>query len=154
MELIILYLLQINYAKRRINKEDTMKIKLEQIAAAVTAIRMIDLTANPGKESMRLSEKFCEPLFVLIERYEIQQRKLVMKYGEKNSKGGFSVKPGTENWEKFNKDFEELLKEEFDLEIELLNRELVERANLTPAEVRALRIFTKQEETKKEGDKK
>ena len=125
-----------------------MKVKLEQIASAITAIRMIDLTANPGKESMRISVKFCEPLFVLIEQYETQQRKLVEKYGEKNKDGRMFVQKGTANWEPFEKDYAELLTEEVEVEIELLSKELVERANLTPAEVRALRIFTKPEPAK------
>ena len=119
-----------------------MKLKLEQIAAATTAIRMIDLTANPGKESMRISEKFCEPLFTVIERIETQRNKLIEKYGEKDKAGRITVASGTDNWNGFSKDYGELLAEEVDVEIELLTVALVERANLTPAEVRALRPFT------------
>lgn len=120
-----------------------MKIKLEQVHNATTAIRIIDLTANPGKESMRISEKFCEPLIELINRIESQRIKLIDKYGTKNKEGlGKSVLPGTENWENFFKDFKELLQEEVEIDIEFLPRELVERANLNPAEARALRPFT------------
>jgi hypothetical protein len=120
-----------------------MNIKLEQIHAATTAIRMIDLTANPGKESMRISEKFCEPLFELIDKVDKQRIKLIEKYGKPNDNGGTSVEPNTESWTNFAKDFNELLAEEVEVEVELLPKELLERANLTPAEVRALRIFTK-----------
>jgi hypothetical protein len=119
-----------------------MKLKLEQIAAATTAIRKIDLTANPGKESMRISEKFCEPLFVFTERVETQRIKLVQKYGVKKANGGISVEENTDNYNNFQKDYGELLKEEVDVDIDPLPRELVERTNLTPAEARALRPFT------------
>jgi len=119
-----------------------MKYKLDQIYAATTAIRIIDLTANPGKESMRISEKFCEPLFILIDKIELQRNKLVEKYGEKDKAGNTTVKKFTENWNNFVKDMEELLAEEVVVEIEVLPLALVERANLTPAEVRALRPFT------------
>jgi hypothetical protein len=119
-----------------------MKLKHAQIYDAKTAIRMVDLTANPGKESMRISEKFCEPLFVLLDRIETQRVKLIEKYGTKTEGGGSTVSPNSANWDNFVKDFGELLEEEIDLEIDLLPRDLLERANLSPAEVRALRPFT------------
>ena len=125
-----------------------MKLKLERIVAATTAIRMIDLTANPGKESMRISERFCEPLFTVIDRIESQRNKLILKYGEKGVSGETSVKPNMENWANFVKDFGELLNEEIEIDIDLLPISLLERANLTPAEVRSLRIFVKEEKQK------
>ena len=125
-----------------------MNLKLGQIYQANTAIRMIDLTANPGKESMRISEKFCEPLFVILDRIEAQRIKLIEKYGEKNKQGNINVPPDSENWNNFAKDFGELLNEEVDVEIDLLPIKLLERANLTPAEIRSLRIFVENEKPK------
>ncbi len=122
-----------------------MKIKLEQIFSATTAIRKIDLNAPAGRESFILNDKFSKPLFSLIERIELQRNKLIEKYGTRNEKGIPTIKGESENWSAFSKDYNELLAEEVDVDIMIIPMELALSANLTSAEARAMEPFIQKE---------
>lgn len=131
-----------------------MKFKLEQIYAAMQAIKIIDMTASVGREALVISDRFTEPLLVYVNKIEKQKNNLVVKYAtRKEVDGKIYVDLGTNNYMKFEKDLCELLAEEIEVDIDLLSREICDRANLTPAERRSLKPFVKPIE-KKEGEKK
>jgi hypothetical protein len=131
-----------------------MKLTLtyEQLASATSAIRIIDLTTNPGEESLRISLSFCEPLFEHIDRFEEHNRRLLLKYGVKKN-GIVTMTRGDENWDKFEKDYNALLEQKFEVEVELISMDLIKKSNMNPAQVRSLRPFIKVE-TDEKKDKK
>jgi len=131
-----------------------MKFKLEQIYAAMQAIKIIDMTASVGREALVISDRFTEPLLVYVNKIEKHKNNLVVKYAtRKEVDGKIYVDLGTNNYVKFEKDLCELLAEEIEVNIDLLSREICDRANLSPAERRSLKPFVKPTD-QKEGEKK
>lgn len=94
-----------------------MKVLNGEIFSAQKPLEVLsneDLPIKISYQIMKLTKEFSSKLEI-IEKLRIG---LIQKYGEKDEKGNFSIKPDTEAWLKFIEEMDIILLQEEDIELD------------------------------------
>ena len=127
----------------------TVKLSdLKNMESGVTKILSADL---PIKIAYDL-HKSVKPIRSELNALDEMRNNLVKKYATEEKEGGsFMISPGTENFEKFNKEFTELLDKEVSIPIEPIGLGILpESIKMSPIEMDALIGTFMTDDTKKE----
>jgi len=85
------------------NAQEPLRKLLEQKFSVMVSYKLVKLV-------QKLNEQF-----MVIEEV---RNGLIKQYGKKDKKGNISVKPGDSNWNKFIKEFNELMEQEIEIVVE------------------------------------
>jgi len=100
-----------------------MKILLKDLIAAREGLAKVLSQDLPIKTSYRLS-KVVKAVNGELKNFDEKKNELVIKYGTKDEKGGFQVKPSDKGFGEFAKCVESLINLEIDLPIEQVSLSL------------------------------
>lgn len=93
-----------------------MKVKLGQIAGSVEALNKVAQQPMKATASFQVAKNL-KSLSDELAAYEQSRGDLIRKYGKENKEdNSFSVDPNSSDFEKFQKEFSDLLSVEVDLE--------------------------------------
>jgi len=112
-----------------------MKITLGELKIAQEALNKVMVATLSAKVAYHLS-KMIGKINEELTHLENSRRKIIEQYGEKNEKGDITVKK--ENTTKFYEDFQVLMKEETDIDINLIKLSEIQDIKLSATEVLAL----------------